>query len=52
MRIGVEIVWDNVDSMDGQILGRTSGIPVYFFAGADDIAKKREPGVDIIERTP
>ena len=34
------------------ILGRTSGIPAEFFAGADDITKEREPGIEIIERTP
>ena len=50
--IRIEIVWDNVDSMDGWILGRTSGIPHRFFAGADDITKERESGIKIIERTP
>ena len=62
IRVGVEIVWDNVAcvrnqkiafrlletlatqardnvSVDGWILGRVSGIPVDFFAGADDITK-------------
>ena len=52
IRVGVEIVWDNVHSMDGWILGRTSGIPRRFFAGEDDITKEREPGSEIIERTP
>ena len=52
VRIGVEIVWDNVYSLDGWILGRVSGIHRRFFAGADDITKEREPGVEIIERTP
>ena len=50
--VGVEIVWDNIDSMDGWILGRASGIPRRFFAGADDITKEREPGSKIIEHTP
>ena len=26
--------------------------PADFFAGADDITKGREPGIEIIERTP
>ena len=26
--------------------------PADLFAGADDITKKREPGIEIIERTP
>ena len=45
IRVGVGIVWDNVDSMDGCILGRVSGIPADVFAGADDITKEREPGI-------
>ena len=55
MRTRVEIVWDDV-AVDGWILGRTSGIPRICFCrggrGADDITKKREPGIEIIERTP
>ena len=26
--------------------------PQIFFAGADDITKEREPGIEIIERPP
>ena len=47
---GVKIVWDNE-----WILGCESGIPPYF-VGADDIitnlAKEREPGIEIIKHTP
>ena len=42
IRVGVEIVWDNLDSMDGWILGRTSGIPHRFFAGDRMTSQKRE----------
>ena len=45
----VEIVLDNVGWMD---LGTHISNPAYFSAGADDITKKREPGIAIIERTP
>ena len=41
-----------VDSVNGWILGRASGIPRDFFAGADYITKEREPGIEIIEYTP
>ena len=51
IRIRVKIVWDNV-AVDGLILGRISGIPRRFFAGVDDITKEREPGIEVIERTP
>ena len=41
--------------MSEWILGRVSGIPADF-AGSDNIitnlAKEREPGIEIIERTP
>ena len=47
-QIGVEIVWDNVDSMDGSWDAYLAS-PADF-AGADDITKEREPGG--IERTP
>ena len=50
LRIRVEIVWDNV-AMDGWILGCVSGIPRRSFAGADDIGKEREPGIEVIECT-
>ena len=52
IRVGVEIVWNNLDSMDGWFLGHASGIPRRFLAGADDITKERESGSEIIERTP
>ena len=52
IQIGVKIVWDNIDSMNGWILGCASGIPADCFAGADDITKERGPGIRIIERTP
>ena len=42
--IGVEIVWDNVDSWDAHLAS-----PADFFAGADDITKEREPGIEIIK---
>ena len=42
------IQWMNV-----WILRCVSGIPSrFFFAGADDITKEKEPGIEIIERTP
>ena len=42
-----------VDSVNGWILESASGIPRrFFFAGADDIIKEREPGIEIIECTP
>ena len=50
---GDEIVWDNQrinDSWDAYLASPAD------FAGADDImtnlAKEREPGIEIIERTP
>ena len=46
IRIGVEIVWDNVDSVNEWILGCVSGTPRRFFAGADDITKERAWGRD------
>ena len=50
--IGVEIVLDNIDSVNGWVSGCTSGIPRRFFTGADDITKKRKPGIEIIKCTP
>ena len=54
IRIRVKILWDNVDcrgSWDAYLAS-----PVDFFAGADDIitnlAKEREPEIEIIEHTP
>ena len=61
IRIGVKIVWDDVDSVNGWILGRASGISRRFFffsfcggggGGEDNISNEREPGIEIIERTP
>ena len=50
--VGVEIVWDNLDSMDGWTWDAHLAYPADFFAGADDITKERETGIEIIERTP
>ena len=49
--VGVEIVWDNVDSMGGCILGRVSGIPADFFAGADRRHHKGDRAWDGDHRT-
>ena len=53
VQIGVEFVWDNqrmYGSWDMYLA------PPADFVGADDIitnlAKEREPGIDVIERTP
>ena len=55
--VSIRFVWDNVDQMkESMHLGtRILHFPADF-AGADNIttnlAKKREPGIEIIERTP
>ena len=51
MRTGVEIYGTTLPWMDGSWDSHLAS-PAYFFAGADDITKKREPGIEIIERTP
>ena len=53
IRIGVENVWENVDLpwMNGSWDAYLAS-PADFFAGADDITKEREPGIDIIKHTP
>ena len=48
MLIGVEIVWDNVDSWELPIWHP----PQIFFAGADDITKERESEIEIIKHIP
>ena len=53
-QIGVEIVWDNVDRMNGS--WDTYLASPADFAGADGIvtnlAKEKEPGIEIIECIP
>ena len=53
IQIGVEIVWDNVDSVNEWILGSVSGSPRRFYRAdhiITNLAKEIEPGE--MERTP
>ena len=55
IRIGVEIVWHNVDCWNEWMDGSWDtylASPAVCFAGAEDITKEREPGIEIIERPP
>ena len=52
IQIGVEIVWDNVDSMNGWILGCVSGIPPQIFLQGRMTSQRRETGIEIIKHTP
>ena len=55
IRIGVEIVWDNVDCRNEWVdlaWDASLASPADLFVEADEITKEREAGIEIIERTP